>query len=273
MVAAAPVAAAPQAYTQTNYISVYKIYLRGILIARADVELAVTDRRYQLSALLRPSGLGVVFSDASGLVKTKGKLHGDNLEPVSLNYSWTGEDSIKFARLDYADGAPISYETNYKSERSQKAVVPISMQNVGAGTRDPFLSLLVRQTPEKGGAFCRTPMRLYDGRRLARLNPEDMESAPFLAAPGHIACRVRWEPIAGYPEKTYQRAEDMQPINLEFAAIANSGYMAPREISVRTRYGPVRIVAVEPFHESNMQIVPAKLELPPHIDDDEEEDW
>ena len=144
----------------------------------------MTDRQYQLSALLRSSGLGVVFSDASGLVKTTGKLLGDNLEPVSLHYSWTGEDSINFARLDYADGAPISYETNYKSERSQKAVVPISMQNVGSGTRDPFLSLLVRQGPEKGGAFCRTPMRLYDGRRLARLNPEDMESAPFCRRAG-----------------------------------------------------------------------------------------
>ena len=117
----------------------------------------MTDQRYQLSALLRSSGLGVVFSDASGLVKTTGKLHGDNLEPVSLHYSWTGEDSINFARLDYADGAPVSYETNYKSERSQKAVVPISMENVGSGTRDPFLSLLVRQGPEKGDAFCRTP--------------------------------------------------------------------------------------------------------------------
>ena len=271
MVAAAPAAAAPQTYTQTTYISVYKIYLRGILIARADVELAVTDRRYQLSALLRLSGLGLVLSDASGLVKTKGKLHGDNLEPVSLHYSWTDEDSIKFAQLDYADGAPISYETNYKSERSQKAVVPISIEDVGAGTRDPFLSLLVRQSPEKGDAFCRTPMRLYDGRRLARLNPEDMESAPFVAAQGHIACRVRWEPIAGYPEKTYQRAEDMHPVYLEFAGIANSGYMAPREVSVRTRYGTVRIVAAEPFHESNMQVVPAKLELPPRIDDEEED--
>jgi hypothetical protein len=237
------------------------------------VELAVTDRQYQLSALLRSSGLGVVFSDASGLVKTTGKLHGDNLEPVSLHYSWTGENSINFARLDYAEGAPVSYETNYKSERSQKAVVPISMENVGSGTRDPFLSLLVRQGPEKGDAFCRTPMRLYDGRRLARLNPEDMESAPFVAAPGHIACRVRWEPIAGYPEKTYQRAEDMHPVNLEFAGIANSGFMAPREVSVSTRYGTVRIVAVEPFHESNMQVVPAKLELSPRIYDDEDEDW
>ena len=232
----------------------------------------MTNRRYQLSALLRPSGLGVVFSDASGLVKTKGKLHDDNLEPVSLHYSWTGEDSINFARLEYADGAPVSYETNYKSERSQKAVVPISMENVGTGTRDPFLSLLVRQGPEKGDAFCRAPMRLYDGRRLARLNPENMESTPFIATPGHIACRVRWEPVAGYPEKTYQRAEDMPPVNLEFASIANTGFMAPGKLSVKTRYGKVRIVAVEPFHESNMKVIPAKLELSPRLDDDEEED-
>ena len=267
-----PVAAAPKTFSPTAYISVYKIYLRGILFARADVELAVTNRQYKLSALLRPSGLGVAFSDASGLVKTTGKLHGDNLEPVSLHYSWTGKDSINFARLNYADGAPVSYETNYKSERSLKAMVQIRMENVGSGTRDPFLSMLVRQRPERGDAFCRTPMRLYDGRRLARLNPEDMESAPIVAAPGHIACRVRWEPIAGYPEKTYQRAEKMHPVKLEFAGIANSGFMAPREVSVSTRYGTVRIVAVEPFHESNTQVVPEKLELSPRIDDDEEEE-
>lgn len=271
--AAAPVAAAPATFTPTTYISVYKIYLRGILMARADVELAVTDLQYQLSALLRSSGLGAVFSDASGLVKTSGKLHGANLVPQSLDYSWTGDDSINFARLDYADGAPVGYETNYKSERPQKVVVPISMEDVGPGTRDPFLSLLVRQGPEKGDAFCRTPMRLYDGRRLARLNPEDMESAPFVTAPGHIACRVRWEPVAGYPEKTYERAADMRPVNLEFAGIGNSGFMAPREVNVVTRYGTVRIVAVEPFRESNMRVVPAKLELPPPDDDDEDEDW
>jgi hypothetical protein len=49
--------------------------------------------------------------------------------------------------------------------------------------------------------------------------------------------------------------------------------MAPREVSVVTRYGTVRIVAVEPFRESNMRVVPAKLELPPPDDDDEDEDW
>ena len=217
LIAAAPLRA-PN-HTPTTYISVYKIYLRGILIARADVELAVTDRQYQLSALLRSSGLGVVFSDASGLVKTNGKLHGDNLEPVSLHYSWTGENSINFARLDYADGAPVSYETNYKSERSKKAVVPISMENVGAGTRDPFLSLLVRQDPEKGDAFCRTPMRLYDGRRLARLNPEDMESTPFVAAPGHIACRVRWEPLPGIRKKPTNAPRTCTPLTLNLPAL------------------------------------------------------
>ena len=265
--------AAPAGFKPTTYIAVYKIYLRGILVARADVELAVADRQYRLSALMRSSGLGAVFSDASGLVKTTGKLQGANLIPHSLHYSWTGDDSINFARLDYADGAPVGYETNYKREKPQKVVVPVSMKDVGPGTRDPFLSLLVRQDPEKGDAFCRTPMRLYDGRRLARLNPEAMESAPFVAAPGHIACRVRWEPIAGYPEKTYERAGEMRPVNLEFAGIANSGFMAPRELSVVTRYGTVRIVAAEPFRESTMQVVPEKLELPPPDDDEDEEDW
>ena len=237
------------------------------------MELAATDRQYQLSALLRSAGLGAVLSGASGLVKTSGKVEGENLIPQSMQYSWTGENSINFARLAYADGAPAGYETNYKSERPQKAVVPIKMEDVGIGTRDPFVSLLVRQAPEKGDAFCRTPVRLYDGRRLARLNPEDMEGVPFDAAPGRIACRVRWEPIAGYPKKTYERAEDMRPVNLEFAAIANSGFMAPREVSVMTRYGTVSIVAVEPFRESNMPVVPAKLELPSRDDDTDDEDW
>ena len=230
-------------------------------MARADVELTLTDQQYQLSALLGSSGLGAVFSDSRGLVKTSGKLEGDNLVPQSLHYSWTGDESINFGQLGYADGAPVTYETNYKSERPQKVVVPVSMEDVGPGTRDPLLSLLVRQGPEKGDAFCRTPLRLYDGRRLARLNPEDMEGAPLVTAPGHIACSVRWEPVAGYPEKTYERAADMRPVNLEFAGIGNSGFMAPREVSVVTRYGTVRILAVEPFRESDMPVVPAKLEL------------
>ena len=242
-------------------------------MARADVELALTDQQYQLSALLRPSGLGVVFSDGSGLVKTSGKLQGADLVPQSLHYSWTVDDSINFARLDYADGAPVDYETNYKSERPQKVVVPISMEDVGPGTRDPFLSLLIRQDPEKGDAFCRTPMRLYDGRRLARLNPEDMKGAPFLSVPGHIACSVRWEPVAGYPEKTHERAADMHPVNLEFTGIDNSGFMAPREISVVTRYGRVRILAVEPFRKSDRPVVPAKLELPLQDDETDDEGW
>jgi len=266
------VAAEPVPHTPVTYTSVYKIYVRGILFARADVELVVTDQQYQLSALLRSSGLGVLFSDASALVKTSGKLNGEALEPVSLRYSWTSEDSINFTQLDYVSGAPFEYKTNYKPKKVQKVVLPISIEDVGPGTRDPFLSLLVVQRPEKGDAFCRTPVRLYDGRRLARLNPEDMEGVPFDAAPGRIACRVRWQPVAGYPEKTYERAADMHPVNLEFAAIANSGFMAPREVSVITRYGRVSIVAVEPFRESNMPVVPAKLELPSRDDDTDDED-
>ena len=282
LTAAAPVAAATATFAPTTYISVYKIYLRGILIARADVELALTDQHYQLSAWLRSAGLGAVFSDNSGLIKTSGNLQGASLVPQSLHYSWTGDNRINFARLNYVDGAPIEYETNYKSQRLQKVVVQVRMKDVGRGTRDPFLSLLVRQGPEKGDAFCRTPMRLFDGRRLAKLNPEIME-APLPPTTSHtakltavksvqISCRVRWEPVAGYPEKTYERAADMHPINLEFSSIANSGFMAPREASVVTRYGTVRILAIEPFRKSNMLVVPAKLELPPSEDDDEEED-
>ena len=276
-------AAEPVSHTPVTYTSVYQIYVRGILFARADVELTVTDQQYQLSTLLRSSGLGVLFSDASALVKTSGKLNGEALEPESLRYSWTGEDSINFAQLDYVSGAPFEYKTNYKPKKVQKVVVPISIEDVGPGTRDPFLSLLVVQRPETGNAFCRTPMRLYDGRRLAKLSPENTEAsslpvalpsgAPPSATSAQINCRVRWEPVAGYPEKTYERAADMHPVNLEFVAIANSGFMAPREVSVVTRYGMVRITAVEPFSQSNTQVVPEKLELPPPDDDDEDEDW
>ena len=236
----------------------------------------MTDRQYQLSALLRSSGLGVVFSDASGLVKTTGKLHGDNLEPVSLHYSWTGEDSINFARLDYADGAPVSYETNYKSERSQKAVVPISMENVGSGTRDPFLSLLVRQGPEKGDAFCRTPMRepFMTGAALPGLTRKIWKARHLLPRRATLPAACAGSQLPDIRRKPTNAPKTCKSaVNLEFAGTANSGFMAPREVSVSTRYGTVRIVAVEPFHESNMQVVPTKLELPPRIDDDEDEDW
>ena len=146
-------------------------------------------------------------------------------------------------------------------------VVPVSMEDVGPGTRDPFLSLLVRQDPEKGDAFCRTPMRLYDGRRLARLNPEDMEGAPFVTAPGHIACRVRWEPIAGYPEKTYERAGDMRPVNRICPALPIAD-LWPRELSVARAMA--RFALWRSSYET-MQVVPAKLELPPQDDDEDDE--
>ncbi len=251
-----------------TYSSVYQIYLRGILLARANVELAVSAQQYQLSALLRSSGIGFLFSDASALIRTSGKILGENIEPEALQYSWTDDDSVNFARLDYADGAPAAYETNYKPETPQNIVVPVALEDVGLGTRDPFLSLLVLQSPEKGDAFCRTPMRLFDGRRLAQLSPEAMAGAPRDATTGGIACRVRWTPIAGYPKKTYERAEEMRPVDLEFVGIANGRFMAPREVNVVTRFGTVRIVAVQPFRESNLPIVPAKLSPPPP--DDEE---
>ena len=159
------------------------------------MELAATDRQYQLSALLRSAGLGAVLSGASGLVKTSGKVEGENLIPQSMQYSWTGENSINFARLAYADGAPVEYETNYKSERPQKAVVPIKWMLVSAHATICSLS----RCPEKGDAFCRTPVSGW--RCPARLNSWRRHGGRVGRSSG---CLSRWEPTLGI-RKTYER--------------------------------------------------------------------
>ena len=250
-----------------TYISAYKIYIRGVLLGRADIKLTVSQETYELSALLQASGLGMVFSDARALVETYGGLLADGYEPQGLRYSWTGDGVIKHATLAYKAGAPVSYTTNYKPNRAQDVVTPVRIDEVGPGTRDPFLSLLIRQNPEQGDAFCRKPVRLFDGRRLARLRPENMNNAPPAPLEDSIACRVRWEPVAGYPKKTFERADEMHPLDIEFTPIADTRFLAPRELTVMTRFGTVRISAVEAFRESHDSLVPQKLE-PPAVEDD-----
>ena len=132
------------------YISVYKIYLRGILMARADVELAVTDSNtsYRLYSARQVWALYSPTPEASPKLRGNCRVQS---RAAMLHYSWTGDDSINFARLDYADGAPVGYET-YKSENRRKCWCRSALRMSGPA-RDPFLSLLVRQGPEEAMRF------------------------------------------------------------------------------------------------------------------------
>ena len=259
-----------------HYVGEYRIYAAGILFAKVDIQLDMSADDYRLSAHIAPALVGRLASNTHVVATTSGRLVNGDFEPKRLDLNWVRDGAIKSTYMDYDQGAPIKFVSSYQPEKEQLPVTPVDIATIGTGTLDPFTAMLLPIPDNNLSKTCDNNIEIFDGRRYATLQLQDPTEIPaaqhsYPARINALACKVLWNPIAGYSQAALDRAAEFPPVTTHYGRIGDTDFAAPLEMSGRSRYGKISIYAVQFFAEPQEKPVPFNIAdyLPPTLGDDE----
>lgn len=235
-----------------HYTAEYRLYLRGVLLSVVDLHLSLSDDAYRLSAHIGPAGIGHILSDSHVVTTTKGGIKNGTFEPQRLDLAWSNDEGIKSTFMDYERGIPVKFHSGYVLPPEAQPENKVDITKVGSGSVDPFLAMLAPLRKTDLDNACTGEIRVFDGRRLATLTAADPKA---IAATAHeyvvpiplVACSVVWQPIAGYSQRSMERANDLPPIEAHFGRIGETDFAAPLDMKAETRYGNISLYAVRYF--------------------------
>ena len=253
------------AETKRHFSAEYRLYISGLLIGKADVHLSTSPHDYVLSAHMRPAGFGRIAGQSHVVSTTSGALQDGAFVPQRLDLSWNRDEVVKSSHMDYRDGAPLAFTSGYEQPEAFRSQNPITLEEVGPGSVDPFLGLLSSLNGKPLRAACEGTKRIFDGRRLATLTAQDAEFIPpfehdFPQRRPAVKCNVLWQPVAGYSKASLERASEFPPVQAHFGQIADTGFAAPLDMRGRSRYGRVTAYAVLYFTETENPLAPFNME-------------
>lgn len=249
---------------QRYFSAEYRLYVSGLLIGKAGVRLSLSADTYELSAHMRPAGLGRIAGQSHIVSTTGGALRGGDFVPQRLDLFWATDETIKSSFMDYVNGAPANFVSGYQQPEEFRSKTPVDIATVGSGTVDPFLGLLSTLKGRPLRAACNGQKRIFDGRRLATLTAQDVEFVPvfehdFPTRRPAVKCSVLWQAVAGYSDASLERAAEFPPIEVHFGQIADTGFAAPLNMRGRSRYGRVSVYAVRFFEETLTPVEPFNI--------------
>ncbi len=237
-----PIMGIAQAETR-HFTAAYQIYIRGILLSRVDIQLDISAADYQMRAHVAPAGFGRVLSSSHIVSTTKGSMNVRRLTPQRLDLNWTSDAEIYASFIRYENGIPVEFSSDYEIPPEDQPQDKVAFASIGENTTDPFLAMLVYLPQSKLDTACDGVRRIFDGRRLTTLVPQESTLSATLN------CTLLWRPIAGYSPRSMERANTTPPIKTQFAQIDDTPFAAPLEIRGDTRYGTISIDATQFFTE------------------------
>lgn len=257
---------APALGEPRNYDAQYRAYGAGLPLADMYLHIETSENGdYRLSVAMRTAGVARLFANGGAVSTTNVTFENGEYVPQGLTGRWQMDDEVRQTQLKYENGAPVYFKSDYVPEPEQMPVTEVVLEDVGRGTLNPFLALLAPMQSGLLADACYGEKRLFDGRRLAKLNVQKRQllspSEHTLALKQPVAeCAVMWQPIAGYSQRTLDRAVDMKPLQFFFASIGDSGFAAPAKIVANTRFGNMKIVATRFFAPTTKPAPPLDIE-------------
>ena len=255
------VVSAPAYADMRHFTAEYRLYVSGLLIGKSNVQLSLSDTNYRLSAHIRPAGVGIIAGQSHVVSTTRGRVIKGDFVPQRLDLSWTSDDQVKSSYMDYRDGAPYKFVSGYQQPEEFRSKNPVVLADVGSGTVDPFLGMLSPLNGKPLRAACSGQRQVFDGRRLASLTTGDSEHLTprehgFDTGKPAVKCDVIWQPIAGYSERSLERASELPPIETHFVRIDDTDFAAPLNMRGSSRYGRITIYATHYFRETDTAAEP-----------------
>jgi hypothetical protein len=239
-------ASAMSAQAQGRLKAQFTISMTGISIGQIVWLVDMGDNRYVTSAHGKASGVLSVLVNGEGSVVTHGIIADGRLAPSYFTSNITDDEGHSELRMNFEDGVVKDLvEPPPRSDR-----VPVTEAD-RRGVNDPLTAMLI---PVAAGdalasANCNRVLPIFDGRRrynlalsFRRIDKVDIKNR-FSGLV--LVCGVILQPIAGY------RADSMlvkyvagrRDLELWFAPIAGTSFIAPIRVSMPTLLGTLEIQA------------------------------
>ena len=239
-----------------KFISEYRAYRAGVRFANLTMYVEMGKDNFRFTATMEAAGIASLFMDSTAIITSDGKRAADGLVTEHLQSRWRENGEVKSVQVKYEDGVPISFVSDYVATGEETTAKDVSIKTVGKDTIHPFPALLVPMPNGTPVDACVGTRKLFDGRRLALLqshlvelwSPEDHD---FVVRGPVAECEARWIPIGGYSQRSVERAQNEDPAQAHFAALADTGFAAPVRIQFDTRFGILSIVARKFFEPTD----------------------
>lgn len=248
-----------------HFEATYELFLRGILFGRADLRVDISEADIRLNAHVQSAGIAKIVSGRHFASSASARRENGLLVPTRLDTQWIADNEVKKTWLDYADGVPIEFVSGYVPPPDEQRAEPVAFDIVGTGSQNPFLTLLAPLRDKTLASVCARNIKLFDGRRLARLSSTEADGLPVGTPPYPFdapvqACSVSWQPLGGYSSRSLARAEEFKPVNTFWAQLGDTDFAAPVEINGKTRFGALSVRATAFFVETAQPRQPVSLD-------------
>lgn len=231
----------------------YVISMTGIRVGKSAWTVVFDNDRYSVVASGGSVDILSVLVRGEGTAEVSGVIKEGRLIPTAFSSSLTEDGEKADLKMTLEDGTVTDVKDNGPPPGSDR--VPLTPAHA-QGILDPLTAMLV---PDEGGeATCNRTLAIFDGRRRYDLALSFKRTEKMRGNEPVAVCNVALRPIAGH------RADSMimkyvagrRDIELAFAPITGTRFLAPLRLSVPTLVGTMAIQATS-FEVSQIAARPA----------------
>jgi hypothetical protein len=226
----------------------YLISMTGMRVGQSAWTVNLDDDRYSVSASGGSVDILNVLLRGEGVAKVSGSIKDGRLVPATFS-SNLAEDGVKVdLKMTFDDGNVTAVEDNAPPPGPDR--VPLA-QSHAQGVTDPLTALIIPDDGSGGGVpakeSCNRTLAIFDGRRrydlvLSFKRVEDLRDKEGRHV---LVCNVILRPIAGHRANSMimKYVADRRDMEISFAPIAGTRFLAPFRLSVPTLIGTMAVQA------------------------------
>jgi len=228
----------------------YRISFLGFDLARANLVTKFEHGLYAARVGYRTTGIVKVFAAATGDVSATGAIDANHAMPAEFHQ--VSKENAKDAKVDMKiEQGTVTADDVAPEAPADPDRVPVKDDH-RKNVLDPLSALLIPLGKGKDplAATCNRTIPVFDGwtRFDIALTFKELKSVDKAGFKGQaVVCSVRWVPIAGHiPTRAGTKfMMNNKDIDVMFAPVGDTGYLAPLHIGIQTLHGHVDVDAVE----------------------------
>ena len=182
----------------------YTIYAGGLKVVDVSVNYSIGSKDYSISSMAHTRGMWEDLVPWRNMISSHGTVRaGYDLRPQSAKYDSVWREKLRSVEMSFntaGDISTIAQPPHKKDSRTEATAQQIR------GALDPLTALV--EVMAKGASHgCTGQLPAFDGRRLYNLvltnkGEETLQPNEYSLFSGKaVRCEVRFEPVAGFPEK------------------------------------------------------------------------
>lgn len=202
----------------------YRIAWNGIKIGRVNIDTSQTQYSYKMTLDTKTTGIAKMFSPLKSITWASGRFYEGNIVPQKYSArSTSDEGKNRTALLTYDEsGMLLERKTDPTDDPNWRPVVPVAEVEDAYDPVTAFFVLRQKLFANVNAHITDTPIKTYDGRRLAEFNFKAVNTGTRMrdnTLVKVVNTVVTRKPINGYTPKELKKFDEGDPkVHVYFSA-------------------------------------------------------